>query len=677
MVASSAAENLATLAKPVARGPLAAESVYFVMTDRFANGDTTNDQAGLTGSRTQTGFDPSDKAYFHGGDIKGLTAHLDYIKKLGFTSIWITPPVKNQYVQGSSAGYHGYWGVDFSTIDPHLGTEADFKNFVSAAHALGIKVIVDIVVNHTGDVIKYTVGKYGYRNQAEYPYKTCAGKAFDVNVVAGKSTFPKLCTNKSFAYIPTVDKWNANIKKPAFLNDLTNYHNRGDSTWVGTSIYDGDFFGLDDLFTEKPEVVAGWTANWASWITRFNIDGFRVDTAKHVNPEFWQAFLPKIYATAKTAGKKEFPVFGEVADSDPRTLSIFVKEQNFNTVLDFGFQSAVGRFVVTGSGLDGMVNLFNADDMYTSSSTSAYSLATFLGNHDMGRIGYFISSNSSDKQEALARGELGNILLMTLRGGPVVYYGDEVGMTGVGGDQDSRQDMFPTVVSAWQSEARLGGSPIGTASAFDVKNPLQDQLAALNALRKSEPALSQGGQQIRFARDGLFAFSRYLNGEEILVLANGANDLVQAEIPVSTAGAQWKTLLGKADVSSSSKTINVTLPALGYVILKADRQYQPQSAIKVTLEAPENGYITNGWTLLTANVPGDDFVEVTFAARNPGKPWVTIGTSDRRTFDPARSYRVYMNDKIFKSGTTVEIIAIAKNSKGETAISKSQRWKIS
>ncbi len=677
MVASSAAENLATLAKPVARGPLAAESVYFVMTDRFANGDTTNDQAGLTGSRTQTGFDPSDKAYFHGGDIKGLTAHLDYIKKLGFTSIWITPPVKNQYVQGSSAGYHGYWGVDFSTIDPHLGTEADFKNFVSAAHALGIKVIVDIVVNHTGDVIKYTVGKYGYRNQAEYPYKTCAGKAFDVNVVAGKSTFPKLCANKSFAYIPTVDQWNAIIKKQAFLNDLTNYHNRGDSTWVGTSIYDGDFFGLDDLFTEKPEVVAGWTANWSSWITRFNIDGFRVDTAKHVNPEFWQAFLPKIYATAKTAGKKEFPVFGEVADSDPRTLSIFVKEQNFNTVLDFGFQSAVGRFVVTGSGLDGMVNLFNADDMYTSSSTSAYSLATFLGNHDMGRIGYFISSNSSDKQEALARGELGNILLMTLRGGPVVYYGDEVGMTGVGGDQDSRQDMFPTVVSAWQSEARLGGSPIGTASAFDVKNPLQDQLAALNALRKSEPALSQGGQQIRFARDGLFAFSRYLNGEEILVLANGANDLVQAEIPVSTAGAQWKTLLGKADVSSSSKTINVTLPALGYVILKADRQYQPQSAIKVTLEAPENGYITNGWTLLTANVPGDDFVEVTFAARNPGKPWVTIGTSDRRTFDPARSYRVYMNDKIFKSGTTVEIIAIAKNSKGETAISKSQRWKIS
>ena len=160
-VSSFAAENYASLTKPVARGPLAGESIYFVMTDRFANGDTKNDQGGLTGSRTQTGFDPSDKAYFHGGDFKGLTEHLKYIQQLGFTSIWITPPVKNQYVQGSSAAYHGYWGVDFSTIDPHLGTEADFKNFVSAAHQLGLKVIVDIVVNHTADVIKYSVGKYG------------------------------------------------------------------------------------------------------------------------------------------------------------------------------------------------------------------------------------------------------------------------------------------------------------------------------------------------------------------------------------------------------------------------------------------------------------------------------------------------------------------------------------
>lgn len=676
-VSSFAAENYASLTKPVARGPLAGESIYFVMTDRFANGDTQNDQGGLTGSRTQTGFDPSDKAYFHGGDFKGLTEHLKYIQQLGFTSIWITPPVKNQYVQGSSAAYHGYWGVDFSTIDPHLGTEADFKNFVSAAHQLGLKVIVDIVVNHTADVIKYSVGKYGYRYWAQYPYKTCAGKAFDINLVAGKSTFPKLCADKSFAYIPKVDSWNKSVKKPAFLNDVTNYHNRGDSTWSGTSVYDGDFFGLDDLFTEKPEVVAGWTALWSSWVTRFNIDGYRVDTAKHVNPEFWNVFIPKVLATAKAVGKKQFPIYGEVADSDPRTLSTFMKEQSFNSVLDFGFQSAVSRFAVTGNGLDGLVNLFNADDMYTSASTSAYSLATFLGNHDMGRIGQFISDSNSDDGEAAARAALANALLFTLRGAPVLYYGDEKGMTGAGGDQLARQDFFPTLLPAWQSERRLAGSPIGTASAFDVTNPLEKQVSALSALRKSEPALARGGQQIRYAREGLFAFSRYLNGEEILVLANGLNDLVSAEIPVSTVSAQWKTLLGKADVSSGARSVNVTVPALGWVILKADRTYQASTDLSITLERPENGYSTNGWTMLTANVPGDDFTEVTFVARNPGKSWVTIGTADRRTFEPARNYRIYMYDKLFKSGSAVEIIAIAKNIKGDIAVSKSQSWKIS
>lgn len=676
-VASYAADNYAALTKPVARGPQASESIYFVMTDRFANGDSKNDQAGLTGSRTQTGFDPADKAYFHGGDIKGLTDHLKYIKELGFTSIWITPPVKNQYVQGSSAAYHGYWGVDFSTIDPHLGTEADFKNFVSAAHALGIKVIVDIVVNHTADVIKYSVGKYGYRYIAEYPYRTCTGKEFDIALVAGKSTFPKLCADKSFAYVPVVDSWSKSVKKPAFLNDVTNYHNRGDSTWTGTSVYDGDFFGLDDLFTEKPEVVVGWTANWSSWITRFNIDGYRVDTAKHVNPEFWNAFIPKILATAKAAGKKQFPIFGEVADSDPRTLATFVKEQQFNSVLDFGFQSAVAKFVVSGGGLDGVVNLFNADDMYTSATTSAYSLTTFLGNHDMGRIGQFIADSTSNEAEALARAQLANTLLLTLRGAPALYYGDEKGMTGAGGDQLARQDFFPTLVEPWQSERRIGGTPIGTASAFDVKNPLEVQVSALNALRKSEPALGQGGQQIRYAREGLFAFSRFLNGQEIVVLANGQNDLVNANIPVSTSGSTWKTLLGKADFNSSGNNLAVTVPALGWAILKADTRYQSSTALKISLDEPENSYATNGWSLLTAFVPGDDFVEVTFVARNPGKPWVTIGTSDRRTFDAARNHRIYMYDRLFKSGSTVEIIAIAKNAKGEIAVSNSQKWKIS
>jgi glycosidase len=672
----NASENLASLAQPVARGPLAGESIYFVMTDRFSNGDTSNDSAGLVGSSSISGFDPTDKAYYHGGDIKGLTDRLDYIKELGFTSIWITPPVKNQYVQGTSAAYHGYWGIDFSTIDPHLGTEEDFKNFVVKAHQLGIKVIVDIVVNHTADVIKYPNGKTGYRYLVNYPYKTCQGKPFDLNKVAGSSSFPKICIDKSFAYIPTVDPADKYIKKPAFLNDLSNYHNRGDSTWSGTSVFDGDFFGLDDIFTEKPEVVRGWSKLWSSWITRFDIDGFRVDTAKHVNPEFWRVFIPKMLSTAKSVGKKEFPIFGEVADSDAMTLATFVKEQNFESVLDFGFQSNVTRFVLTGRGLDGMVSYFNADDFYTSSTTSAYSLATFLGNHDMGRIGQFIADSNEDPAEALNRAQLANALLFTLRGSPVLYYGDEKGFTGAGGDQLARQDFFPTQLPQWQSERRIGTNPIGGASSFDVTNPLQKTVAALNALVQSEPALKSGTQQIRYARESVFAYSRYSAGQEFLIVANGANDITSVKVPVSTLGSEWKVVLGKGTAKGEGSSVSVDLPDLGWVILKAENKYVPKVAPKISIDKPVSDYSTHGWALINANVPGDDYNEVTFSARIPGKKWINLGTADRRTFDPARNYRVFMYDKLFKSGTTIEIVAVAKNAAGKTAVSKVIKWKV-
>ena len=123
-----------------------------------------------------------------------------------------------------------------------------------------------------------------------------------------------------------------NIKKPAWLNDVTNYHNRGDSTFSGESNLYGDFVGLDDLFTEKPEVVQGMIELWSSWITKFDIDGYRIDTAKHVNPEFWIAFLPKILAAAKQAGKPEFPIFGEIYDPDSYYLSSFITDQKYPSV---------------------------------------------------------------------------------------------------------------------------------------------------------------------------------------------------------------------------------------------------------------------------------------------------------------------------------------------------------
>ena len=148
---------------------------------------------------------------------------------------------------------------------------------------------------------------------------------------------------------PVVSDKNKNIKAPAFLNDITNYHNRGDSTFSGESSTFGDFFGLDDVFTEKPVVIAGWTKVWQDWITKFDIDGYRIDTAKHVNSEFWKVFLPAVLKTAAAAGKTSFPIYGEVWDTDPNYLAKYVTDYKFPGVLDFAFQAAASKYATYGN----------------------------------------------------------------------------------------------------------------------------------------------------------------------------------------------------------------------------------------------------------------------------------------------------------------------------------------
>lgn len=680
---SASAEDLTSLARPTIRGGASNSQIYFVMTDRFANGDTSNDEAGLTGFPAITGYDPTDIGYFHGGDFKGLTSKLDYIQGLGFNSIWITPPVKQRYVQGDSAAYHGYWGLDFTTIDPHLGTEEDFKNFVTEAHSRGIKVIVDIVINHTGDIIRYKGDVYSYSDLASYPYKDCSGKKFDVTKYVGKTSFPKLCAAKSFPVPPTVSDKNKNIKAPSFLNDITNYHNRGDSTFQGESSTFGDFFGLDDVFTEKPEVVAGWTKVWQDWITKFDIDGYRIDTAKHVNPEFWQAFLPAVLKTAKAAGKSYFPIYGEVWDTDPNYLAKFVTDYKFPGVLDFAFQAAASKYATYGNGERDLLEIFNQDDLYTTATTSAYGLTTFLDNHDMGRIGMFLQGNTdANAEQLLERGNFANALLMLLRGGPTVYYGDEKGMTGTGGDKAARQDMFPTQVIDWQKEARIGSSPIGTKSAFEVANPLEKTLSDLQALTKKYPALRSGTQQLRYANDGSFAVSRYADKQEFLVAFNGRDAEAKLNLNVSTIDSKWTVVSGKAnDVNPSGKTISMTLPARSWVVLKAENEFMPTTKLAITLNKPMVDIRTSEYyAALIATVPGTDFNEVTFAVREKGKPWTIVGTSDHRILGVTGykdgQYRVFLHQEKYKKKTKLEVVAIAVNSNGEKLASNIQSYTV-
>jgi hypothetical protein len=301
-----------------------------VLPDRFANGDTANDTGGIAGGRLKSGFDPADKGFYHGGDIKGLIARLDYIKGMGFTAVWVGPVFKNKAVQGApgqeSAGYHGYWITDFTQVDPHFGTNAEFAALVSAAHARGLKVYMDIVVNHTADVIQYREVPAGtaaaYRDKADYPYSRKGGLAgpainagFAGDEDSTEANFAHL-TDPAYAYTPFIPKGEEHAKVPDWLNNPLYYHNRGDSTFSGENSRFGDFSGLDDVFTEHPRVRAGMIAIYGDWIRKFHIDGFRIDTARHVDPRFWQAFIP---AMQGSPAPRAFPISRSSAKWRART----------------------------------------------------------------------------------------------------------------------------------------------------------------------------------------------------------------------------------------------------------------------------------------------------------------------------------------------------------------------
>ena len=341
------------------------EVFYFVLPDRFANGSTANDTGGLSGGKLAHGYDPTDKGFYHGGDMRGLIDRLDYLEGMGVNAIWMAPLFKNRPVQGTgadaSAGYHGYWITDFTQLDPHFGTNAELRELVDGAHARGIKVFFDVITNHTADVIDYAEGTYDYVSKAEEPYWDADGLEFDDADYAGSDDFPEL-NLQSFPYTPVFPTAaDATVKVPAWLNDRTMYHNRGNSTFVGENALYGDFFGLDDLFTERPEVVEGMIDIFSDWVTDVGIDGYRIDTVKHVNDEFWQEWAPALVQHAASEGIDDFFMFGEVFDSNPAFTSHYTKDAKLQAVLDFPFQSRARSFA-SGSSTTGLEALFADDD---------------------------------------------------------------------------------------------------------------------------------------------------------------------------------------------------------------------------------------------------------------------------------------------------------------------------
>ena len=697
------------LVRPVLQHPFQDQVLYFLIPDRFDDGDNANDCGAYGGTcvenDTETnvlthGFLPSDRGYYHGGDIAGLHDRLGYLAGMGVTAVWVGPIYLNQTVQpdssnlyGYSSGYHGYWILDFTQVDPHLGTNGEFQAMVDDAHALGIKVFMDIVTNHTADVIQLSGS--AYRSKTDYPYLDINGAPFDDSDYAyygqPNYTFPEVDLN-SFPYQPSLPAGKETAKNPDWLNDPLFYHNRGDSSFTGENSLYGDFFGLDDLWTERQEVVDGMIEIFSGWIQDFGVDGFRIDTTKHVNMEFWQKFGPDILSAAEAEGIGDFFAFGEVFDQTfgPSFLSEFSTRGKLQSTIDFGFQLAARDFTSQSGATDNLRDFFEQDDYYTDADSNAYGMPTFVGNHDMGRIGFFLKEDNpgAADDELLARSQLAHALMFFARGQPVIYYGDEQGFVGDGGDKLARQDMFPSQVLEYNDDDLIGTDATTADDNFDQTHPIYLALADYAGLYQDHVALRRGAQIHRASSNGpgVYAFSRIERTEKVEYLVAFNNSSVASQATSATfypAGVQFDLLYAQGDAAPASLTTGVDgeltldVPGLGFVIYQASEPIPASPAApgilisnlvndqEVTLmKKSQDGHEIVDRLEVVAELSTDIYAEVTFAASVNGGDYTPIGTDDNPP------YRVFYDVTGLPEGATVSFKAIVDGLSGNLNAAK-------
>lgn len=538
---------------------------YFVLPDRFNNADPNNDNGSKTMQESQGGLDVTSKWAFHGGDMQGIEAKLDYLENLGITAIWMTPILRNQAIQNTGFGHHGYWILDFTQIDPHFGSNGALRSLINAAQARGMKIFFDIITNHTADVIRF-----------EECHNPDGSFKEGLNGCEYKSTEQLAAGDTYTTFIPEGQE---NLKTPAWLNDPKYYHNQGDSFWQGESALNGDFVGLDDLKTSDPFVVQGMIDIYKDIITEFKPDGFRIDTVKHVDLSFWEAFSPAIMAHAKAEGIEHFHVFGEVYDGNPAVLSRYTTIGQMPSVLDFGIQYATADFFFHDKPSDSIDRLIQNDDYYNDTDSDATLLMNFLGNHDMGRAGMFLQNAqpNADDAELVQRNLLAHAFMYLSRGIPVLYYGDEQGFTGDGGDVDARENMFASKVESYNDNNLIGTSATTADENFDQNHPLYKGFAELSALRLAHPVLRYGHQQRRQVTvkddvvdaNRVMAFSRFTEeaSQEYLAVFNPNTQPVSISL---AAHGDYKTVVSATEFSQTDSIVSLTLAPLSYALYKTE-----------------------------------------------------------------------------------------------------------
>lgn len=428
--------------------------LYFAMLDRFDDGDPANNDQGAGEHRAGS------RAHYNGGDFAGLLRRLDYVQGLGVTGLWITPPVLNQWWNGSYGGYHGYWAADFTRVDPHWGTLDDYRLLSDALHRRGMTLLQDIVVNHVGDFFSLGPG---------WPAGDVAGR-WRANEAS--RPMPR----------PTQPPFDANDPRDAAQRARGIYHWTPEVSDYADrrQVLGGQMSELDDLNTENPEVRRALRASYGHWIREVGVDGFRVDTAFYVPEPFFDDFLrsadpaaPGIEQVARATGREAFYSFGEgFAIDRPGERRAMRRIEAYATTADgrprlrgmlgFPLYGSLGDVMARGAPTAELAWRIEA---VMREHRDPHRMANFVDNHDVDR---FLAGGSEPalKQALLA--------LMTLPGVPVLYYGTEQGFT------QTRASMF---AAGWGSGGR---------DRFDTASPLYRFVQRVVALRRSQPTLSRG-----------------------------------------------------------------------------------------------------------------------------------------------------------------------------------------
>jgi neopullulanase len=506
--AGAATVQLPLLARDDSRGHFEGfnrdDVIYLIMPDRFADGDASNDQPpGSNGI-----YDRSNPRAYHGGDLRGIREHLDYLHDLGVNTLWLTPVWKN-----TDSDYHGYHVVDFYALDDHMGSMQEYQGLVADAHRMGMKVLIDYVVNHTG------------------PHHPWADDPPTPTWIHGT---PAHHLEPSYSFSGLVDP---HASPREYINTL-----------------DGWFINkLPDLNPDDPKLAVYLAQNAMWWTEIAGLDGFRLDTFPYSTRQFWGGWHERLREIYPRMTYPQVMDVGEVADPDSTITSFFEGgraqfdgvDSGLATVFDFPLCHALRDVVIQGASMEKIVEVLRHDELYLHPET----LVTFIGNHDDRR---FVSEKGSN----VAKLKAAFSLLLTLRGIPQIYSGDEIGMQG-GDDPDNRRD-FPGGFPGDQHNAFIANGR--TAEEQDVFAYVQSLLV----LRKSHSALRTGKQWHIGWDDSYYAFLRESPEEKLLVIYNNAATSRELEIPVENtlleSVHQLHAVFGNASAEIVNGKVNFSLP---------------------------------------------------------------------------------------------------------------------